>query len=146
MSDVQVQELFRRALAEDDAVSMREGLERMLGLSDSGSLSAEREYLLRRPDFVMEMPQSRERLRGRDAMRKLQEAFPGPPPSMTLRRVVGAGRVWVAEALSDYGEDPWHVVVIFELDDEGLIARETRYYTGVLEAPDWRAELMETMD
>lgn len=94
----------------------------------------------------MEMPQSRERLRGRDAMRKLQEAFPGPPPSMTLRRVVGAGRVWVAEALSDYGEDPWHVVVIFELDDEGLIARETRYYTGVLEAPDWRAELMETMD
>lgn len=49
MSDVQVQELFRRALAEDDAVSMREGLERMLGLSDSGSLSAEREYLLRRP-------------------------------------------------------------------------------------------------
>ena len=63
MDPSKVQELFRRAVASDDAVSMREGLERMLGLGEHGGLSPEREYGLRRPDFVMDMPQSRERIR-----------------------------------------------------------------------------------
>src|ERR687890_717856 len=42
-------------------------------------LSAEAEYELRHPDYVMEMPQSGERIRGRDAMRAFQEAYPNPP-------------------------------------------------------------------
>jgi len=146
MGNVDVQELFRRAIADNDAAAMRDGLERMLGIAESGSLSAEREYELRRPDFVMEMPQSGERLRGRDAMRQMQERFPGGGPSVTLRRVTGGDRVWVAEVLSRYGDDPWHVVVIFELDGDGLIARETRYYTQSLGAADWRADLVEPME
>lgn len=139
-------ELFRAAIAEDDADSMRKGLELMLGISGSGGLSAEREHLLRSPDFVMEMPQSGERVRGRDAMRRLQDSFPGGAgPSVAVRRVVGAGRVWVLEGHADYGDDPWNVVVIIELDDEALIARETRYYTQSLEAPEWRAALVEPL-
>ncbi len=146
MDENGVQKLFQKAMADDDAVAMREGLELMLGITDPGGLSSDREYLLRRTDFVMEMPQSRERLRGRDAMRQLQQRFPGSGPSVALRRVVGAGRVWVVEGFADYGDDPWHVVVIFELDDDGLIQRETRYYTGGLEAPGWRADLVEAME
>jgi hypothetical protein len=147
MTEVNVQELFRRAVAEDDAAAMREGLERMLGLGGYGGLSPEREYLLRRPDFVMEMPQSGERIRGRDALRRLQEAFPTGPPAMTVRRVTGARGVWVAEADIDYGGgDPWQTVVIFELDDHGLIARETRYYSRAFEPPAWRSELVEAMN
>jgi len=42
-------------------------------------LSAEAEYELRDPDYVMEMPQSGERIRGRDNMRAFQEAYPDPP-------------------------------------------------------------------
>jgi len=80
MGDVDVADLFRRAVAEDDAAAMREGLERMLGLADGGGLSPELEYELRRPDFVMEMPQSGERIRGRDDMRRMQESFPGGGP------------------------------------------------------------------
>lgn len=147
MGEPQVQELFRSAIVDDDAVAMREGIELLLGIAGADGLSAEREHELRRPDFVMEMPQSGERVRGRDAMRQLQERFPVPGgPAVTLRRVVGGGRVWVAEAAADYGEDPWHVVVIFELDDTGLIAKETRYYTRRLDAPPWRADLVESMD
>lgn len=146
MDDSKVQELFRRAVASDDATSMREGLERMLGLGQYGGLSPEREYMLRRPDFVMEMPQSHERVRGRDALRKMQEAFPTPAPSVTLRRVVGARHVWVAEADLRYGSDQWQTVIIFELDDQGLIAKETRYYPQKFEAPAWRAELVEVLD
>jgi hypothetical protein len=147
MTDVEVQDLFRRAIATNDAAAMRQGLELLLGLDDAKGLSPEREYLQRRPDFVMEMPQSGERIRGRDDMRELQRRFPGGVgPSVALRRVVGAGRVWVIEASADYGDDPWKTVLIFEFDEEGLIEKETRYYTRAFEAPEWRADLVEAMD
>lgn len=146
MTDANVQDLFRQGIAANDALAMREGLELLLGLDAARGLSAEREYELRRPDFVMEMPQSGERIRGRDAMRELQRRFPGGGPSVVLRRVVGGDRVWVLESHADYGDDPWQVIVIFEFDDEGLIAKETRYYTHAFEAPEWRADLVESMD
>jgi hypothetical protein len=123
---------------------MREVIERLFGVTGEG-VSAEVEYHLRHPDYVMEMPQSRERIRGRDAMRAMQEAFP-VPPSITLRRVVGSGRVWVIEGINDYDGDVWHVVLILELDPDGLIVRDTRYYTKPFDAPDWRAEWAEIMD
>jgi SnoaL-like domain len=118
----------------------------MLGLVEQGSLSADAEFELRRPDFVMEMPQTGERIRGREAMRAMQRAFPTPPRSMTLRRVFGAGRVWVAEGIVDYGEGAWNVIVVFEFDGDGLIVRETRYYARQSQAPAWRSEWVESMD
>lgn len=147
MSDTSVQDLFRRAAAEDDADAMCAGVECLMGLDGQG-LSPEREHALRSPDFVMEMPQSGERVRGRDAMRRLQEEYPVKGgPAVTLRRVVGAGRTWVVEATSDYGDGrPVHVVVIMELDGDGLISRETRYYAEGFEAPAWRSELVEPID
>ncbi len=39
-------------------------------------LSAEEEYQIRHEDYTLEMPQSGERIRGREAMRAMQEAFP----------------------------------------------------------------------
>ncbi len=39
-------------------------------------LSAEEEYEIRHQDYVMEMPQSGERFRGRENMRAFQEAHP----------------------------------------------------------------------
>jgi hypothetical protein len=50
-------------------------------------LSPQEEYELRHEDYVMEMPQSGERIRGRETMREFQEAYPNPP-AMQLRRVV----------------------------------------------------------
>src|SRR5215212_11783213 len=76
------------------------------------TLSAEAEYELRHPDYVMEMPQSGERIRGRDKMREFQEAYPNPP-SIIPRRVAGSGDVWVIEARSDYGDGQiFHVAMI----------------------------------
>ncbi len=144
MSDPEVRELFQRAIADNDAAAMREGIERLFGLT-GGGLSPEAEFRLRHVDYVMEMPQSGERIRGRDAMRAMQEAFP-VPPSITLRRVVGSGQVWVVEGMNDYAGDTWHVVVVLELDSEGSIIRDTRYYTQQSEAPDWRAAWVESID
>lgn len=64
-----------------------------------------------------------------------------------MRRVTGAGRVWIAEADINYGDDDrWQAVIIFELDGHGLIARETRYYPRAFEAPAWRSQLVEAMN
>jgi hypothetical protein len=47
----------------------------------------EEEYSVRHPDdYVMEMPQSGERFRGRENMRVCQEAHPTPLPSLQVRR------------------------------------------------------------
>lgn len=145
MGQTSVHDLFRRAVARDDAGAMREGFERMMGLAGEG-LSAEREHALRSPDYVMEMPQSGERIRGRDAMRRMQEQYPVPGgPAISLRAVTGAGRLWVVEAVSDYGDGtPWFVVVLVELTDDGLIDHETRYYTEGFDAPAWRAPFVES--
>jgi ketosteroid isomerase-like protein len=92
----------------------------------------------------MEMPQSGERIRGRDNMRAMQKAFPNPPDAV-LRRIVGSGEVWVMEATSTYDRhDVYLVADIFEFRD-GKIVKETRYYAQPFEAPAWRAQWVERM-
>ena len=56
----------------------------------------------------------------------MQEAFPAPEPAITLRKVTGGRHVWIAEADIDYGGDQTQAVIIFELDDQGLIAYSWR--------------------
>ena len=101
------------------------------------------EYAMRHPDFVADMPQSGERFASREALREMQRAFPDPP-KISLRRLVGEGDVWVAEATSDYSGQRFHTVLILEMQDD-LILRETRYYAEPFEAPAWRANWVQSM-
>jgi hypothetical protein len=104
-------------------------------------LSPEEEYEIRHEDYVMEMPQSGERIRGRGKMREFQEAYPNPP-TMQLRRVIVREGLWVVEIVSDYGGRIYNSVLIIELRD-GKIVKETRYYTEPFEAPEWRTQWVE---
>jgi hypothetical protein len=107
-------------------------------------LSPEEEYELRHEDYVMEMPQSGERIRGRENMRAFQEAYPDPP-SIRLRRVLVRDGLWIAEGVNDYGEGQvFTVVAIIELRD-GKMWRDTRYYSEPFEAPEWRAQWVERL-
>jgi hypothetical protein len=109
-------------------------------------LDADAEYELRHEDFVAEMPQSAERIRGRYNMRAMQRAFPPDrTPTFRVRRITGSGNVWTVEALGDYGGEIFLVVCLFEFS-EGKIARETRYYPQPFEAPEWRTQWVERMD
>ena len=110
----------------------------------AGLLDPEQEYALRREDVVIDMPQSGERIRGRDHMKAMQEAYPGPP-TITVRHIVGSGDVWVVEGRSDYSGRIYHVATIFEFR-EGKIMRETRYYADPFEAPAWRAQWVEAIE
>ena len=106
------------------------------------SLSAHEEFNLRHEDYVMEMPQSGERMRGREKMQAFQDAYPNPP-SIALRRVTVRDGLWVVEGTNDYGDGKlFNVVLIIELRD-GKIWRDTRYYAEPFEAPEWRAQWVE---
>jgi hypothetical protein len=109
------------------------------------NLSAEEEYELRHEDFVMEMPQSGESIRGREKMREFQEAYP-TPPAIQLRRVLVRDGLWVVEGVNDYGGGQvFDVVLIIELKD-GTMWRDRRYYAEPFEAPEWRAQWVERME
>ena len=104
-------------------------------------LGAESGYEARHEDFVMEISQSRERIRGRERMREFQGTYPSPP---SMRRVVSEA-LWVAEVVSNYEGQAVHYVSIVELKD-GKMRRDTRYYAEPFEAPEWRAQWVERMD
>ena len=112
------------------------------------NLSPEAEYDARHEDFVMEMPQSGERIRGRENMRAFQRSFAdhSNPPTITLRRVRVADGLWVVEGVNDYGDGRvFNIAVVFELRD-CRIWRDTRYYAEPFEAPEWRARWVERME
>ena len=95
-------------------------------------------------DAVMEWPQSGERIVGGDNRRGIYRSFPRLP-TVTPRRIVGEGDLWVLEAALDYGDEAvYQAVLVFELRD-GKIAKETAYWSQPFLAPDWRAELVERM-
>jgi hypothetical protein len=109
------------------------------------SLSAQEEYALRHQDYVMEMPQSGESIRGRENMRSFQEAYP-TPPTIQLRRVLVKDGLWVVEGTNDYGGGQvFDVVLLIELRD-GKMWRDRRYYAEPFEAPEWRAQWVERME
>jgi hypothetical protein len=115
----------------------------------ASALSPEEEYRIPHPeDYVMEIPQSGERFRGRENMRAFQEAFPdhSTPPSIRIRRVLVRDGTWVVESVIDYGEGRVsYGVAILELKD-GKVWRDRCYFAERFEAPGWRAHLVERME
>jgi hypothetical protein len=137
-----VLELFRRAIDTDDATAMRTAFE--LLFAGTGGVSADDEYELRHPDYVMEMPQSGERITGRDRMRAMQKSFPGAPPTITINRVSGTRSSWFIEGVNNYGgDDVWHVVISMEFSPDARMLRDTRYYAKNFEPPAWRAQFTD---
>jgi hypothetical protein len=97
------------------------------------------EYEERHQDFLLELPQSGERM-DRDGLRRLQKSFPSDMrPEIRLRRVTGGGDVWFAESIIHYADGKvFHGVSRVEFRD-GKIWRETRYYAEPFQVPEWRA-------
>jgi hypothetical protein len=117
----------------------RELLKRLWPM-DNGqlALSAEAEHELRTEDYVLELPQSGERIVGRDTMLAMQREYPSPP-SIQILRITGAGDHYALLGRSDYNGDIYYVVNVVEFRD-GRIARETRIYGAPFDPPEWRAK------
>ena len=104
------------------------------------AMDPELEYQLRREDYLLELPQSGERL-DRDGLRRLQTTFPGgTAPKIKLLRVTGGGDVWISESIIHYPDGTvFYGVSRVEFRDT-RIWRETRYYAEPFEVPSWRAD------
>lgn len=116
-------------------------LERLWPMDGQLALSAEAEHELRAENYVLEMPQSGERIVGRDRMRAMQQEYPAPP-SIEIHRITGEGDHFVILGRSDYGGDIYYVANVVEFAD-GRIARETRIYGSPFEPPEWRSKYAE---
>ena len=100
-------------------------------------------------DFVQEWPQSGERIRGIENVRKLNEMYgsaTGTSPKASVRRIIEAGDGFVVEGTIDYGDGtPVSYIAIGEVRD-GKLTKMTEYFANPFEAPAWRAHLVERME
>ena len=105
-----------------DAREIRAALDRHWAASDANDFEAE--HQIYREDAVLEYPQSGERIRGR---RKIQSSRAAQPnrKRFTVRRIIGAGELWITEYVFTYDERPSYTVSIMELLN-GKVARETQ--------------------
>src|SRR6202051_3463937 len=72
------------------------------------------EHQIYREDAVLEYPQSGERIRGRRNIQASRAAQPNMK-RFTVRRILGAGDLWVTEFILAYDGQPSYAVSIMEL-------------------------------
>jgi ketosteroid isomerase-like protein len=120
---------------------------------------------LRHSDYVLEYPQSGERIRGHADERAIADHYPGGlphiaetprvvgsddrwviTPSFTFERVAGSGEAWWLEARVTYPDGAkWQMVVMCRLQD-GRIRHEVNYWAEPFDPPAWRAAWVQRID
>ena len=124
---------------EDDEI--RAALDRHWAASDANDFEAEHEIYLE--DAVLDYPQSGERIRGRRQIQMSRAAQPNVK-RFTVRRIVGAGELWVSEFVLTYDGRPSYTVSIMEFAG-GKVAHETQYFGDPFAPGPSRAHLVELM-
>jgi hypothetical protein len=137
-----VQRRQRRSRRRDvgDA-EIRAALDRHWAASDADDFEAEHEIY--QEDAVLEYPQSGERIRGRRNIQASRTVQPNKK-RFSVRRIIGAGGLWVTEFVLTYDGRPSYTVSIMEFRD-GKVARETQYFGDPFEPGPSRAHLVERM-
>ncbi|MCW2241666.1 nuclear transport factor 2 family protein [Azospirillum canadense] len=122
-----------------DEDEIREALNRHWAASDANDFEVEHDIY--REDALLEYPQSGERIRGR---RNIQASRAAQPNSkrFKVRRIVGAGDLWVTEFILEYDGRPSYSVSVMEFAD-GKVARETQYFADPFEPGPSRARWVE---
>ena len=120
---------------------IREALDRHWSASDANDFATE--HLIYRDDAVLEYPQSGERIRGRTNIQASRTVQPNLK-HFAVRRIIGAGYLWVTEFVLTYDGRPSYTVSVMEFVD-GKVARETQYFGDPFEPGPSRAHLVELM-
>ncbi len=120
---------------------IRKALARHWAASDIDDFEAE--HRIYREDAVLDYPQSGERIRGRRHIQLSRAAQPNRK-RFTVRRISGAGGLWVTEFIITYDGKPSYSVSIMEFID-GQVARETQYFGDPFEPGVSRAQWVEKL-
>ena len=94
-----------------------------------------------REDATLEYPQSGETIRGRHNIRASRVARPDSK-RFRVRRIVGAGNLWVTEFIWAHDGQPSYSVSVMEFRND-KVARETRYFAAPFEPGPSRSHLVE---
>jgi hypothetical protein len=119
--------------------AIREALNRHWAASDANDFNTEHDIY--RDDALLEYPQSGERIRGRHNIQASRTAQPNAK-RFTVRRIVGAGSLWVTEFTLAYDGRPSYTVSIMEFLD-GKVAHETQYFADPFQPGPSRAQWVE---
>jgi hypothetical protein len=122
-----------------DQDGIRTALDRHWAASDANDFDAEHDIY--REDALLEYPQSGERIRGRHNIQASRTAQPNSK-RFEIRRITGAGDLWVTEFILLYDGRPSYTVSIMEFQD-GKVIRETQYFADPFEPGPSRAHLVE---
>jgi hypothetical protein len=99
------------------------------------------EHAIYAADAILDYPQSGERFIGRSTIQAQRGGHPADR-HFTVRRILGAGDVWVSECVITYDGVPTYSLSIMEITD-GLVTHETQYFADPFPAPSARAALAE---
>jgi ketosteroid isomerase-like protein len=95
------------------------------------------------PDVVYELPQSRERIRGRERYLRFNQEFPGDW-HLELKVAIADDRNGVAWFRWRVAEtDPGDAMAFFAFDTEGLITAVTDFWPEPYDPPGGREHLVE---
>ena len=144
------------------AVRNRAVLERMMEIIKNHEYDALDEVL--HPDFVQEIPQSGERVRGVENFRKTLMGLPGSDTAMSLAadpfiagdeehyiltptfnvvKVGGTGDELTSYVKVKYPDGSDWYVVSFSSYKDGKCIKRVDFFAPFFEAPEWRADLAE---
>jgi hypothetical protein len=126
-------------MGDDD---VQAALRRHWAASDANDFATE--HQIYRTDAVLDYPQSGERIRGRANIEASRTAQPNTK-RFTVRRMLGAGDLWVSELVMTYDEQPYYVVSIMEFDGAEVV-HETQYFSDPFDPGPSRAQWVERMD
>jgi hypothetical protein len=114
-------------------------LHRHWAASDDNDFDAE--HAIYADHAILDYPQSGERIRGAHNIQASRMAQPNRK-RFTVRRVLGAGGLWVSELILTYDDQPVFVASLMEFED-GKVVRETQYFGEPFEPGPSRAQWVE---
>jgi hypothetical protein len=128
-----------RLMTMNEDSNIRAALDRHWAASDANDFEVEHDIY--HDDAVLEYPQSGERIRGRRNIQASRTAQPNKK-RFAVRRILGAGELWVSEFILTYDGVPSYTVSIMEFSDN-KVARETQYFGDPFEPGASRAQWVE---
>jgi hypothetical protein len=121
---------------------IREALNRHWAASDSGDFATEHDIY--QEDAILDYPQSRERIVGRDNIQITRTVQPNKK-RFVVHRILGSGDFWITELVLAYDARPYYTVSIMEFRGT-KVAHETQYFADPFEAAQSRKKWVTSMD
>ena len=97
-------------------------------------------------DYILEWPQSGERIRGRDNFAAINTNYPAEGEwRFTIYQIVAEGDVVVSDVTAADGKMIGRAITFSTIRD-GKIWKQVEFWPDPFEAPAWRAQWVEQME